>query len=150
MTALVVGGDGNVDVLGGGIAVAKSLAQSVFCPLSHTPRTTYDDGDVDVGGLLDSLGIGTRVGDDDQAGLLERAGDVVGEVTGGEATGNGDGTGVGGELQDGTLSVGAGRDDTDCSVCQPKLKSHNLAKYEYQHLELQIFTYCRPGCRWRR
>ncbi len=75
--------------------------------------STYDDGDVDVGGLLDGLGVSARVGDDDQAGLLERAGDVVGEVTGGEATGNGDGAGVGGELEDGTLTVGTGRDDAD-------------------------------------
>lgn len=76
-------------------------------------RIAYNDGDVDVGGLLDGLGVGARVGDDDEAGLLERAGDVVGEVTGGEATGNGDGAGVGGELEDGTLTVGTGRDDTD-------------------------------------
>ena len=73
----------------------------------------YNDGDVDVRGLLDSLGVGARVGDDDEAGLLERAGDVVGEVTGGEATGNGDGAGVGGELEHGTLTVGTGRDDAD-------------------------------------
>ena len=99
MATLVVGGDGNVDVLGGRVGVAKG-----------------DDGDVDVAGLLDGLGVGAGVGDDDQAGLLERAGDVVGEVTGGEATGNGDGTGVGGELQDGTLTVGTGRDDTDCAL----------------------------------
>jgi hypothetical protein len=77
---------------------------------------THDDGDVDVGSLLDSLGVGAGVGDDDQAGLLEGAGDVVGEVTGGEATGNGDGTGVVGELQDGTLTVGTGRDDANWGV----------------------------------
>ena len=96
VTALVVGGDGNIDVLGGGVRVAEG-----------------DDGDVDVGSLLDGLGVGTGVGDDDQAGLLEGAGDVVGEVTGGEATGDGGGTGVGGELQDGTLTVGTGRDNAD-------------------------------------
>jgi hypothetical protein len=77
---------------------------------------THDDGNVDVGSLLDSLGVGAGVGDDDQAGLLEGAGDVVGEVTGGEATGNGDGTGVVGELQDGTLTVGTGRDDANWGV----------------------------------
>lgn len=96
MTTLVVGGDGNVDELGGGVAVAEG-----------------DDGDVDVGSLLDGLGVGARVGDDDQTGLLERTGDVVGEGTGGETTGNGLGAGVGGELEDGTLTVGTGRDDTD-------------------------------------
>lgn len=96
MTTLVVGGDGNVDVLGGGVGVAEG-----------------NDGDVDVGSLLDGLGIGARVGDDDQTGLLERTGDVVGEGTGGETTGNGLGTGVGGELEDGTLTVGTSGDDTD-------------------------------------
>lgn len=96
MATLVVGGDGNVDELGGGVGVAEG-----------------DDGDVDVGSLLDGLGVGARVGDDDQTGLLERTGDVVGEGTGGETTGDGLGAGVGGELEDGTLTVGTGRDDTD-------------------------------------
>ena len=96
MATLVVGGDGNIDVLGGRVGIAEG-----------------DDGDVDVAGLADGLGIGAGVGDDDEAGLLERTGDVVGEGTGGEATGNGDGAGVGGELEDGTLAVGTGRDDTD-------------------------------------
>lgn len=96
MTTLVVGGDGNVDEVGGGVSVAKS-----------------DDGDVDVAGLLDSLGVGAGVGNDDQTGLLERAGDVVGEVTGGETTGDGGGTGVRGELEDSTLTVGTSGDDTD-------------------------------------
>lgn len=96
VTTLVVGGDGNIDVLGGRVGVAER-----------------DDGDVDVGSLLDGLGVGAGVGGDDQAGLLERAGDVVGEVTGGEATGDGGGTSVGGELQDGTLTVGTGRDNAN-------------------------------------
>lgn len=96
VATLVVGGDGNVDVLSGGVGVAEG-----------------NDGDVDIAGLLDSLGIGAGVGDDDQTGLLERSGDVVGEGTGGEATGDGRGTSVRGELEDGTLSVGTGRDDTD-------------------------------------
>lgn len=96
VATLVVGGDGNVDVLGGGVGVAEG-----------------NDGDVDVAGLLDGLGVGARVGDDNQAGLLERAGDVVGERTGGEAAGNGGGTSVSGELEDGTLTVGTGRDDAN-------------------------------------
>ena len=97
VAALVVGGDGNVDELGGRVGVAQG-----------------DDGDVDVAGLLDGLGVGAGVGDDDQTGLLERAGDVVGEVTGGEATSNGDGTGMRGELENSTLAVGTSRDDADC------------------------------------
>lgn len=96
MTTLVVGGDGDVDVLGGGVGVAEG-----------------NHGNVDVGSLLDGLGIGAGIGDDDQAGLLEGSGDVVGEGTGGEATGNGGGTDVGGELEDSTLTVGTGGDDAN-------------------------------------
>jgi hypothetical protein len=88
-----LGWDDHIDVLGRRVGVAES-----------------NDGDVDVGSLLDSLGIGAWVGDDDEAGLLERAGDVIGEVTGGEATGDSRGTSVSGELEDGTLAVGAGAD----------------------------------------
>lgn len=96
MTTLVVGWDSNIDVLGWGVGVAES-----------------DDWDVDVRSLLNSLSIGTWVSDDDETWFLERAGDVVGEVTGGEATGDGDGTGVGSKLEDSTLAVWTGGDDTD-------------------------------------
>jgi hypothetical protein len=96
VATLVVGRNGNVDVRGGRVGVAEG-----------------NDGDVDVAGLLDSLGVGARVGDDNQARLLERAGDVVGEATRGEATGNGSGTGVSSELEDSTLAVGTGRDDAN-------------------------------------
>lgn len=54
MATLVVGGDGNVDEFGGRVNVAEG-----------------DDGDVDVGSLLDGLGVGAGVGDNDEAGLLE-------------------------------------------------------------------------------
>jgi len=96
VAALVVGGDGNVDELGRRVGIAQG-----------------DDGDVDVAGLLDGLGIGARVRDDNQARLLERAGDVVGEGAGGEAAGDGLGARVGGELEDGTLAVGTSRDDAN-------------------------------------
>jgi len=96
VATLVVGRDGNVDVLGRRVGVAEG-----------------DDRDVDVRGLLDGLGVGAGIRDDDQAGLLERPGDVVGEGTGGEAAGNGLGAGVGGELEDGTLAVGTSRDDAN-------------------------------------
>lgn len=89
MTTLIVGRDSDVDEVSGGVSVAES-----------------DDRDVNVAGLLDGLGIGARIGDDDEAGFLEGAGDVVGEVTGGETTSNGNGAGVSGELEDGTLTVG--------------------------------------------
>lgn len=98
MTGLVVGWDGNINELSWGVGIAKG-----------------DDWDVDVGSLLDGLGIGAWVGDDDEAWLLEGTGDVVGEVTWGEATGDGLSTGVVGELQDSALTVWTGRDDTDVS-----------------------------------
>ena len=90
---LVVARNSNINKLGRRVSVAKS-----------------NDGDVDVRRLLDGLGISAGVGDDDQSGLLERAGDVVGEVTGGETTSNGGGTSVVGKLQDSTLTVSTGRD----------------------------------------
>lgn len=96
VTTLVVGWDGNIDVLSWGVSVAES-----------------DDWDVDVGGLLDGLGVSAWVGDNDQAWLAEGTGDVVGEVTRGETTGNGDGTGVVGELQDSALTVWTGRDNAN-------------------------------------
>src|SRR5690606_26601118 len=96
VATLVVGGDSNVHVLGGRVSVAES-----------------NDRDVDVGSLLDGLGVGAGVRDDDQAGLLERTGDVVGEGTGGEAASDGLGAGVGGGLENGTLAVGTSRDDAN-------------------------------------
>ena len=96
MTALIVGWDCDVDELGWGVGVAER-----------------DDGDIDIGGLLDGLGVGTRVGDDDETWFLERAGDVVGKVSWCEATCDRDCARVGCELQDGTLAVGTRGDDTD-------------------------------------
>lgn len=94
---LVVARDGNVDVRQRRVGVAQG-----------------DDGDVDVRGLTNGLVVDTGVGDDDQTGLLERAGrDRVGEGTGNETSSDGLSTGVGSELEDGTLSVGAGRDNAD-------------------------------------
>ena len=98
VTSLVVGWNGNIDVLGGRLGIAES-----------------DDWNVDVACLLDSLSVGARVGDDDETGLLERASDVVGEVTRGETTSDGSGTGVRGELQNSALTVRTGRDGAD--VC---------------------------------
>lgn len=96
VATLVVGRNGNIDVLGGRVSVAEG-----------------NHGNVDVGSLLDGLGIGTGISDDDQTGLLERSGDVVGEGTGGEATCDRGGTGVGSELENGTLTIGTGGDDTN-------------------------------------
>ena len=45
------------------------------------------------------------VGNDDQAGFLEGAGDIVGEVTGSEAASDSLGTGVGSEFENSTVAV---------------------------------------------
>ena len=96
VAALVVDRDGNVNVLEGGVRVAQS-----------------NDGDVHVGGLLHGLVVRAGVGDDEQAGLLELLGDLVGEGTRGEASSDGGAAGELGELEHGALAVGAGRDGAD-------------------------------------
>jgi len=60
MTRLVVGRDGDINKFQRCVGVTKR-----------------DDGNVDVGGFLDRLVIHARVSDNDNAGLLERARDVV-------------------------------------------------------------------------
>jgi len=94
VTGFVVGGDGDIDKLEGSVSVTEG-----------------NDGDVDVGGLSDGLVVDTGVGDNDHTGLLERTGDVVGEVTGGESAGNGLSTGESGKLENGSVTVRTGRDD---------------------------------------
>jgi hypothetical protein len=94
--ALVVGWDGNVNILEGSVRVAEG-----------------DDGDVDVAGLADGLVVDARVRNDDEPGLLERARDVVGEAARGEPASNRLCARVGGVLEDGSVTVGAGRDDAD-------------------------------------
>ena len=94
MTTFVVGRDSDVDELGRGIGITES-----------------NDGDIDVGSFFDSLCISARVGDDDEAGLLERASDVVGEIARSEATSDSNSTGVSGELEDGSLTVRTSGDD---------------------------------------
>lgn len=96
MTAFVVGRDSHVNKFRGRVGIAEG-----------------NDGDVNVGSFFDSLGVGAWVGDNDEPGFFEGAGDVVGEIARGEPTSNGDGTRVGGKLENGTLTVGAGRDDGD-------------------------------------
>jgi len=55
--------------------------------------------------------VDSGVGDNDDSGLLERLGDVIGEVTGGESAGNGLSTGETSHLEDSSVTVGSGRDD---------------------------------------
>lgn len=96
VTGLVVGGDGDVDELERCVGVAER-----------------DNWDVDVRRLANGLMVDAGVRDDDQAGLLERAGDVVSEATGCEAACNRLCTGVGGVFEDGAVAVWASGDDTD-------------------------------------
>ena len=124
VTALVVGGDSDIDEFGRGVRVAECLHVSVVTQKIRACDSTYDDWDVDVGSLLDSLSISAGVGHNDQARFTERASDVVSEVTGGEATGNSDGTSVSGELENGTLAIGTGGDDADCALSDLRLRSH--------------------------
>ena len=74
---LVVGGDGDIDVLQGGVGVAEG-----------------NDGDVDVRSFLDGLAIGAGVGDDQKAGFLELLGDLVSESSGSESSSDGLSTSV--------------------------------------------------------
>ena len=96
VAGLVVDGDRDVDELEGSIGVAEC-----------------DHGDVDVGRLTDGLVVDAGVGNNDETGLLERAGDVVGEATGRETASNRLRASVCGELEDRTVAVRAGGDDTD-------------------------------------
>ena len=98
MTTFVVCRNSDVDEFGRGVGIAES-----------------DDGDVDVRGFFDGLGIGARVRHDDEAGLFKGACDVVGEITGSEATSDSNGAGVSGELEDSTLTIRPSRDDGDIS-----------------------------------
>lgn len=96
VTGLVVDGNRDVDELQGSVGVAEG-----------------NDGNVDVGRLADRLVVNAGIGDDDEPGLLEGAGDVVGEGTRSETTSNRLRASVRGELEDRTVSVRAGRNYTD-------------------------------------
>lgn len=96
VTTFVVGWNGNVDKFGGGVGVAER---------NHR--------DVDIGGFLDGLGIGSRVRDNDQSWFAEGAGNVVGEVTGSESTGDSNSTSMSCEFEDCSLTVWSGGNDTD-------------------------------------
>ena len=63
-----------------------------------------DDWDVDVGRFSDWLMIDSGIGDDEESGLSERALVLVSEGTRGVSAGDGGGAGLGGELEDGSLT----------------------------------------------
>lgn len=93
---LVVAWDGNVDVTERSVGVAEG-----------------DDGDVGVGSLTDGLVVDSWVSDNNDSGLLEGSDDLVSEGTGGESSGNGSCAGVGGELEDGSVTESSSGDDDD-------------------------------------
>lgn len=90
MTAVIIILDSHIDDLNRGVVIADG-----------------DDGDIDIGGFLNSLGVCMRIRDDDQAGIFEGVGDVVCEVFMGKAVGDGDG------FKDNTSAAGACEDDGD-------------------------------------
>lgn len=57
--------------------------------------------------------INARVSDDDDTGLLKGLGNIIGEGTRSETSSDRLSAGVGGELEDRTVAVGASRDNTD-------------------------------------
>jgi len=89
--SLVVARNGDVDVVERAISVGEG-----------------NYGDVTIGGFIQRLVVLKRVGDDQQARLLELVLNVVRESTGSEAAGNWGSLGVGGILEDGTLGEWGG------------------------------------------
>lgn len=91
----VVAGDHNVDVVERSIGVAEG-----------------DAGDVDVAGLNDGLLVALGVGDDEESGLLELLGGLIGEGSWDPpGRGGSSGASVLAELVDCTLSLSLGADD---------------------------------------
>ena len=136
MTGLVVCWDSDINELSRGIGITES-----------------NDGNVDVGCFTDSLSVGAGIGDNDQTWLLERASDVVGEVTGREATSNGNGSSMSSELEDSTLTVRTGGDDTDISWvvdscddagCEDDFLPVKFSNYVVKHQTIRSSEYI-PG-----
>ena len=91
---LVVGGDGNIDPVHGGVGITKS-----------------DDGDVHVGGFLKALVVHAGVADNDESRLKELLGVMVGKSSGNPLATEVVGLGVSGELEDSSLGVRSAGDD---------------------------------------
>lgn len=96
MAALVIRRDSDIDELGRGVGVTQS-----------------DYGDVNIRGFFDGLGIGTGVGDNNEARLFKRTSDVIGEVTRSETTSDGSSASVSSELQNSTLTERTSRDSAN-------------------------------------
>jgi len=87
-TALVVAGDGNIDVVQRAVSAAES-----------------NDREVAVASLADGLVVRTGISGDEKTGLSETLLDLVSEGTGSVTTSNGLDTKELGKLEDGTLTV---------------------------------------------
>lgn len=98
MASLVVRWDSDINEFGRRVGIAEGY-----------------DGNVDIRRFFDSLGVGTRVGDDDKTRFLEGAGDVVGEVTRSEATCNGNSACMSRKFEHCALAIGTGGDNSDIS-----------------------------------
>jgi hypothetical protein len=96
LLASVVAGDGAVDVGEVVIGVAEG-----------------DDGDVHVGTLDEGVVVDSGVGEDEESGLDELLGVLIGEHSGSPSAGHGHGPGVFGEFIDGSLSVESAGDGDD-------------------------------------
>lgn len=81
MTTFVVGWDRDVDEFGRRIGITESY-----------------DGDIDVGGFFNGLRVSAWVRDDNEAGLFERAGDIICEISWGKATGDCNSASMGGKF----------------------------------------------------
>jgi hypothetical protein len=92
VATLVVGGDGDINPVEGRVGVAKS-----------------NHGDVHVGGFGEALVVEAGIADDDEAGLKELLGVLIGKSSGNPLSTEVVGFGVGGELEDSALGVLAGR-----------------------------------------
>jgi len=94
--ALVVAGDGNIDVAERTVSAAKS-----------------NDGEVAVGSLSNSLVVHARVSHDEKTGLAETLLDLVGEGTRSETASDSLNAKISGELEDSTLTIRTLRNDND-------------------------------------
>ena len=88
MSALVVGWDGNINVVERGVGITEG-----------------DAGNVHVCGFLHGSGVGSWVTDDDESWLQELLGVLVGKSTWSPLSTEVVGFGVSGELENGSLGI---------------------------------------------
>lgn len=96
MLALVIGRDCNIHIGDWRVSVTEG-----------------DGGNVHVGCLLDGLMVRAGVSHNQEAGLLEVLLDLIGEGSRSVSASQGLSAKILGELIDGTLSIGASRDEAD-------------------------------------